>query len=292
MFALPFCPTCKEVIPEGSERIPGAARCPRCQQIVLIGVELIDPPMEVLPVEEPPDVLPVEEPLDVLPVDKTDATPPPPKSILERLIRAKLKDYAGKILMIVLCAPLLGVGLLIEQFNEPQLSNQVPEVMSCKELIKHGAADKAHVVLTDFRFETNRLVGDMLRQDKTTWSKAFVPIVPADAPEGQQPVRILMETNQAKTLEQLLQLKASNRVQGLVLRGDGSLEFTERVRLEMKYPKTDWKNCYLLQHGQAPSTPKDPYFNIPLGVALILSGGPIYYVAWRVWRASRKRPSG
>ena len=73
-----------------------------------------------------------------------------------------------------------------------------------------------------------------------------------------------------------------------MLHGTGSLKFSEGVRLNMKFPNTDWTKCYLLQHGKAPPTPKETYLNIGVGIALILSGGPIYYFAWRLWRATRK----
>jgi hypothetical protein len=261
--------------------------------------------MRVIPPEQPtadledlPEVLPAEDSVDeVVPADRHAPARrrpgPGPKAdpLPVRLATGVLRHYLAKFLVLFLFAPCGGVALILIQVEQalPYLgSGPDPQVISCQDLLARGPGANHYVELTDFRLESDRRTTDSFFAGDS-WQKAWVPIVPADADGERQPVRLLLETQEAHTPGALDRLEQKGRIRGMVYRDIESLHITDILRVKGNYPDTDWPNSWLLRQGQRPPSPWITYSLIGLGVLLILAGLPIWWFAWQVWKAVRAR---
>lgn len=295
-----LCPNCAGVLVKSTVH-RDMYRCPNCQRVLHRSREdgsqvTFHGEVDVIPLEKIDDSGVAEQAqiLDVIPV--TMKGPPPSNkgsSYLDRLALGIAHHYLGKILFLILIAPLGGIYLIVNQCVDgiPRSARQTPQVLTCRDLTETRVEDKAFIALTDFHMGNTQVVAEPLGCHKDIWKKAWILVYPTHAAEAGSLRHVLLEMEEGSTLAQLEKLASSGRIQGLVRPADNLLEFSERVRIQLEYPDLELKDCYILQHGTTPPTPLEAYLLLGLGVALVLTGVPIYYVAWRCWHISKDDPS-
>jgi hypothetical protein len=285
------CPFCMRAIPAP---LVGAQRCQHCGRSG--GAPASGPPPSAFKPLAPAEVVMAEVVPEVraAPAPFRPSAPAPfqpsaapviasrEPSLVEGYVANKLLGFGAKLLFFLLLMPLAGAYMVFYQATEvlPRATNREPQKLKASELLQQSGTvvDGTHVALSDFRFETARISTNLAGTDQE-WSKAFVPIVAKDAPIDGNPVRVLLETEDAQTPPDLQELMDDNKVQGVLFRGTFALELGEVFLLGAKYPdKLD--DCLILKHNRTPTRPLVTYFLIGLGVVMALSGIPIYYVAF------------
>lgn len=201
-----------------------------------------------------------------------------------------VKLIVGKVLFLLFIMPCGGGFLLVWQAMDGALlggGNFTPQVLSCKDLIEKGPGDNGHVVLTDFRLNDDAVAKHQSFWQDTTWKKAWVQAVPADSPPGKQPVLVLVELDDKKTMTDVQKLQRAGRIQGVLRRDLPRFQSDEADVLKKAYPGTDFTNCWFLQQG---TTPAWNFFLTVLAIVMIVVGLLIWVgFGWLVYLALKER---
>jgi len=186
--------------------------------------------------------------------------------------------------VLILFLPLAGVYLIIQECKEtlPQLSTPEPQVCSCLDVLQGRIPEYSHVSVTNFVIDRDRLVTDY-------WMNAWVPLLPADPIDEPSPLQVVVQIHLPMPLSEVEQLAASNRIQGVLVRGDRTLTFTEKMTLSTGPRQIDSQRCYFLQHGKEPPSRWRVYLLIGLGGVMVVVGSPISYWAWRIMLTANKK---
>ena len=279
------CPFCrfKNLVPvfESDDTV----RCSNCSSVFLV-----ETPRKNQADDDLPDVLPADEVevLSVLPAET------PPRQTSESLASRAVQGSAGwalkkvlvKVIVLILFIPLGGMALIFIALVERMPlhgSEPVPRDIACAKLLADGPGDNFHIALTDFKLDLNGRMWDSILGEPAA-TKVWVKVEPAGNNLQPGPTRILLETDQLSGPAALAQLQIRGRIEGMLRRGTSSVKLRETLRLQAKFPQTDWGNCWILRHGDEPPSPWATYALIVLGIVLILAGVPI----WRIALAARQ----
>jgi hypothetical protein len=177
-------------------------------------------------------------------------------------------------LILIVVGGVLG-WLGIKEWRLSSGASDKPKQVTLKDLIAQGPGDNAHIVLMDFVLCENLVYQS--NKNSTTWSKAWIPIVPK--PSGGEQViskptsfHAILYCPNVKNQVDAASLANRPTLKGMVINDIESLGAEETKLLKQTYPNTDFDKCLIIEPDREPAG----FGKIVLfmgGGALLLVGG-------------------
>lgn len=191
-------------------------------------------------------------------------------------------NYGQRIALVIVLL-IGGFALCLVGYQEYQLARHFqtePRRMLAEDLIRSGAGDNLHVVLTNCVFAPEYVARSEPGGGPLTFAEVWVPVRPWTDASWRTPeeVHIVFKSNHIDSYGKMSQvadeLYQGRRVlQGMIINDVTRLKGKEREELQRKYPKANFDTCWILEDGRTPYS--WPGVMSMLGGGVLLLGGAV-----------------